>query len=268
MLSTETVTYYQRQFDNEEEIYQEGLKRLEEEYLKKKEELLKKRNERLENIKKEKYNILLKETKLKGLKKQAFDNYIYGYSKMKKGELVKKVENRIVNEKLLGLQNDLFTHILFNYLEKDEKNNLRTVCKTIKKRVKYEKLGDIRNMKELEKRVNEIREINPVKVTKEIKAINFYYKNNPKLEKNKNYLIIRLIKGLLALNESINIKSNKVNIVIGMMLYVSERKEFLKDNEVFKNTVINKIDELMRNEISNKGLISDLQGYKKKILKI
>ena len=233
MISKSTIIYFNNKLEEEEKRYNGELEKLRQEHLK-----------RIEEIKREKMIRLKRETNVSSLKKQAYQSYVMGYSKMKKEELIEKVDNRINKEKLLGLPEDLLNKIGDEFLEIRGRNNMRTICKTMKKRVKYIKPELIRNIKMLEKCVNDLGENN---INKTVKRINEYYKRKPATESNKS-MNVKIIKRFLKLNGDINTKDGRKKAVLGMYDFLVCRVYFLKSEVVFMDTVLNKVRELKRTE--------------------
>lgn len=266
MLSKSTINKFDIKIEDEERKYGEELKVLEEEYLKKRGKALNKKNKAVSIIEKEKREELMRETRVSCLKKQAYNNYVIGFSGMKKEELIEVVENRVINERLVGLQDDLFMNIMNNYLEKEEKNNMRIVCRTLKKRIKYEKVDSIRNEKELNKRIEKLGEVPSNHMGKEMRCLNTYFKKNKKMESDTKK-IVKITKILLDMNSESNIKREKEMIVLSMLDFITQRREFIIKNQVFKRTVINKLDELSINE-RNRNLKKQLGIFKQRVLDI
>jgi hypothetical protein len=170
-----------KSYDNEIDI-------LYHKYLKEKKEIENKR-----------YKEICKNTKLKDLKKQAYLNYIINYSKLKKMDLIKKIEYRIKKEKILSLDKNIFD-ICLNYLERNDKINLRKTCKTSKFRV--EKINKPGN--NIDKYLN---------VTIKNPKINMYYINElfklyPENEYKKEKIII-IIKNYLDIIKQTKKNNNK-----------------------------------------------------------
>lgn len=223
--------------------------------LRKQEEMdIKKVNER-------KMKEYLQHTKVVQLKQQAYQNYIMGYSKLKKEDLVKKVERRITEEKLLALPDDIFNKV-GGFLDGYDKTRLKPCCKTLNTRVKVDKCGTI-----LEKNVNDFINIVPMNfdsIKQKVKEINKIYRENKKAEQYDSY-IIKIIKRFLNINEKQVVRERKEELIMDTMLFIMNRRPFLYKNKLFALTMYNKLCEI-ENKVDyfNKRKV---KKYKKKMVK-
>lgn len=248
MLSQNTIEFYKLQIEEENERYEKEL-----------EEIKKKHEENLKKIQREKFTGMMKETRVANLKRQAFNSYIYGYSKMTKIELVEKVEIRM-EEKLLSLQDDLFKKITNEYLYKDESNKLRLVCKTLKKRVKYIKEYEIKNINNFYKKLEECKSAK--KINNKIIHLNRYFETYPSMEENKSY-IVKIIKLLLDKCSKSNTRKDRTYLALANMEFVVRRKNFLRSHLNFRKTLKAKLEEFERQEL---GIKKEVLSLKEKLM--
>lgn len=224
-------------------------------------ELRKHEEMEIKKVNERKMKEYLQHTKVVQLKQQAYQNYIIGYSKLKKEEIVKKIERRIIEEKLLVLPDDIFNKV-GGFLDGYDKIRLKPCCKTLNTRVKVDKCGMM-----LEKNINDFINIVPKNfdsIKQKVKDINKIYRENKKAEQYDSY-IIKIIKHFLNINDKQVLRERKEELIMDMLLFVMNRRPFLYKNKLFALTVYKKLCEI-ENKVDyfNKRKV---KKYKNKMIK-
>ena len=192
----------------------------------------------------------MKNTTIKSLRSQAHANYIVGYSRMRKAELLKVVEKRINNEIVLTIPKDVYNHI-FGFLTLQEKSITTGVCKSMRVRTKQSydttekqitKFG-INYMNEMIEKITKMQEYNGKmgRLNSDIcRFFDLYITSASKMGKS---IIVRLVKHYLAICERTITKNIKKKVAIMIMKFISGRTSFLIAHKRFAITVKNKMIE-------------------------
>lgn len=276
MLSIDTLKKFDCEFKNSQTNYDNKISLLEEERKKEIEEINKKYNLKINEIQKKKIqefktihknkvSTLIKETSVKSLKRQAYENYVFGFSKMTKLELIEKVEMRIKSEIILTLPTDLFNYML-SFTTFQEQLKLKQVSKVFNKRVKIDKINI-----DLEKFIKDIPKLKSENVVEQIYKINKFYERKPKLEDNQS-IIVNMVKAILAMTEQSHIKYERLDYATSIMNYVTLRTKFMTKHKQFSKTVYLKLQEFKEQFIDDDKKNINFQKsiilYEKRLLSI
>lgn len=276
MLSIDTLKKFDCKFQNSQTNYDNQISLLEEERKKEIEEINKKYNLKINEIQKKKIqefktihknkvSTLIKETSVKSLKRQAYENYVIGFSKMTKLELIEKVEMRIKSEIILTLPTDLFNYML-SFTTFQEQLKLKQVSKVFNKRVKIDKINI-----DLEKFIKDIPKLKSENIVEKIYKINKFYERKPTLEDNQS-IIVNMVKAILAKTEQSKLKNEKIDYATSIMNYVTSRTKFVKKHKHFQKTVYLKLQEFKEQFIDDDKKNINFQKsiilYEKRLLSI
>lgn len=222
-------------------------------------------------------------TRVKGLQIQAQQNYIVGYSGMRKKELILKLDKRINDEIILTLPKVMFNNI-FNYLTLNDKVNMTNVSKDMKNRsrasyTKLEKL-QIKFPKDyMSKMIEELMNISNIRSNKNKKRFvelsnkitndfDIFYPPHSILNEYSSrvvQIIVKLIKQYLNLCQTSNVKREKVLIALALMKLVTDREMFINQHVKFAFTVKAKMEEF-DSETFTPQERREMDIYKEKII--
>jgi hypothetical protein len=214
----------------------------------------------VEETENKKYKELYRKTRLQDLKKQAYLNYIPEYSKLRKMDLIKKIEIRITKETILHQDKNIFNKCL-SYLNDFDIINFRNTCKTTILRV--QKINKPKN--DLKKYMD----ITKDNISFNMKYINIIYKlypsNNIKLKTlgDENVMNITYItKSCLDSFKVCKKLRKKKEIIIIIMNFISKKTQYLLQHKTLIDIIIKKINENIKKAKKDKIFIIKMEHFK------